>query len=350
MKKILILLFVLLLGGCYDYQEINELKMVSSMFIDYVDDEYVVNLEIIDTNEQAKKGSYFVKGTGKSLSEAINCVYRESVSSPYFSHMNVVVLSNALAKKGIEPLYEYLDRNIEIRKDFHMFVSDELDELMKLEMEPGDSIGAIVKKMTERTIENNGRYATSQFRTVLYDYLRNIPFVLGSIELDEDNIKLGDTYAFKDDKLVQSIDEKVALLLNLLNNQNKRFEYGNKVNFEIHDYKLEPNFEKNKLTVKCEALARILSVEDGSAKSKEDIEKMCLKLKKELEETLKNTLLYVRKLDIDIFGLNYKYYLQYPDSVKSDTWKKIDYDVEVELTIGEKGMLMEALKEAQNGK
>ena len=47
MKRILIIVsLVLLLCGCYDYRELNDMSIVTGIGIDYKDNKYIVSLEV----------------------------------------------------------------------------------------------------------------------------------------------------------------------------------------------------------------------------------------------------------------------------------------------------------------
>jgi hypothetical protein len=50
MKKIILLIVIILLGGCYDYRELNDMAIVDGILIDYVDYEYKVYLNVIKSN------------------------------------------------------------------------------------------------------------------------------------------------------------------------------------------------------------------------------------------------------------------------------------------------------------
>ena len=47
MKKILLVLMCLMMCGCYDYKELNQISIIGGIGIDY-DNEYIVSLEIIN--------------------------------------------------------------------------------------------------------------------------------------------------------------------------------------------------------------------------------------------------------------------------------------------------------------
>ena len=70
MKKIIfILLIPLFLGGCYDYQELNDLAIISGIAIDYEDD-YEVTFEVLECQKENDEKTSYVKATGKTISEA----------------------------------------------------------------------------------------------------------------------------------------------------------------------------------------------------------------------------------------------------------------------------------------
>ena len=55
MKKIWILLILpFFLTGCYDYQELNNRAVIAGIAIDYKEEEFFIDLEILN-NVQAKK-------------------------------------------------------------------------------------------------------------------------------------------------------------------------------------------------------------------------------------------------------------------------------------------------------
>ena len=47
MRRIVLLLgVILLLSGCYDYRELNDMSVVTGIGIDYKDNKYIVSLEV----------------------------------------------------------------------------------------------------------------------------------------------------------------------------------------------------------------------------------------------------------------------------------------------------------------
>lgn len=347
MKKVILILVVFLLTGCYDYVELDDMGIVSSMFIEREDDEFVVSLEILNTNEDIPRGSEIINARGKTFMDAITSLQNSSDNIPYYSHMNMMVISEDVAKEGIEFLYDFYSRNISIRKDFYIYVAEDVQEFIDFKTDPGQSIGENIKKMTEKSMERNGTFATCEFREVIYDYLRDMDFVLGSIKVDDDKLKLDDKYAFVDNKMSINVQDEVALVINMLKNSNKSFAEAGRNSYEIHEYSLSPEIKKDAITFKLKGAARMSDIHD-KAITQDQIEDLTKELNKGLENMIMDVVLYTKEMDMDLLGLNHLYYLHYPKEVKSDSWKNLKYSVKADVTISEKGMIMDSLGGIKN--
>ena len=102
MKKILLILIVLLMTGCMDYDELNDIGVVTMMEISYNNKHYDVTLEILNTNKDVEESSYFINGTGRTFEEAINDCKSHSYLKPNFSHMYVAILDKNIINNKLK--------------------------------------------------------------------------------------------------------------------------------------------------------------------------------------------------------------------------------------------------------
>lgn len=111
--------------GCWNRREINELAMVSAAGIDYVNGRYRVTVEIfrpsLPGGGQAGGGtpgrqSIIATGEGPSVFGAIRDLALKVPRRVYFGHGNVVVIGEDLARKGIEEVIDFWDRDPEARR------------------------------------------------------------------------------------------------------------------------------------------------------------------------------------------------------------------------------------------
>lgn len=337
-----------MLCGCYDYHELNDLMIVSSILIDYEDGEYKVNVEVSNPSKDAKKSSFFVEGTGSDLESALNVIFNESRFQPFYSHLNVIIVSEKIAKRGIDEFFDYLLREIDIRKDFYVLVTDDIQGFLDFKNENEESVGALTKKLVKNSIEQNGQYRVCNFREIIYFHLRNGAYILSSASSSEDKVKLEKNYVFKNDKLAYEVEERVALFSNIVNNKNSKFQIGEKNTFEVHDYKLDKKIEKNKIILNFSGRARLVKIEGNSASSIGDLEKLKSEVNDQIIKLAKDNIDYARKNETDIFNFNYWYYLHYPKLVESNTWKKIEIEVNSDVIINEKGLLYKTIEGGSN--
>lgn len=349
MKKILIIVLILFCTGCYDYNELNDLEIVSSMIVDYEDGDYKIDIEVLDTSESASKGSYYLKGKGNTLEAAMNDVFFGSASTPFYSHMKTLVVSKAIAERGLDDFFDYLLRNTKLRKDFYVFVAEDIDKILKFEPAPRESFGELARMSAKRNQEGNGYYRPGTFRELIYAYLRDNTYMVGGLTIDEDIISLTDTYLFTNNTLAFDIDKNAALFANMLAGQNKMFQIYGDFTFDIHEYKLEKKIEKNKITLSLKGQARLLDARTPNHLNQDDLAKIERDLNTRVEEYAAKTVEYAKTMNSDMFNFNHSYYLYYPKLVEDDTWKKIEYVFTSDLVIGEKGLLLDSIG-GKNGK
>ena len=128
-KLLLLIIPVLLLTGCYNYNELNELALCTGMAIDYEDDKYVVTYMIARSeqtnqdNNTSTASTTTYEGKGKNISEAIQEINRICPKKTYIGHLNVIVISEDLAKKGLQNMLDYLLREPESRKTFFLILA-----------------------------------------------------------------------------------------------------------------------------------------------------------------------------------------------------------------------------------
>lgn len=349
MKKFIIIALILLCTGCYDYNELNDLEIVSSMIVDYEEGNYIVNIEVLDTSESASKGSYFLKGEGKSLEEAMNNVYFGSASTPFYAHMKSLILSDTVAQRGIDEFFDYLLRDTKLRKDFFVFVSDNVDDILEFETEPKESIGEMARMSARRNLEGNGRYRTCTFREMIFNYMRNNYYMLGSISIEDEIINLEDTYLFIDNKMSFKVDDNAVLFANMMADDSEKFQIFGDYTYEMHGFKLEKEVKKDKIIISLKGHARLLDADKNDSLDDKSLKRLEDELNKVLENAGMEIVDYAKRLDHDMFNFNYCYYLYFPKLVNDDTWKTLEYEFHSDLTLSEKGLLLNTLGGSKDG-
>jgi spore germination protein KC len=125
-----LLLCILLLTGCWNRRELNELALVLGMSVDKVDDEYKVTVQVVDPGEVAanqggggRSPVVTYSENAKHIFTAIRKITKGAPRKMYFAHLQMFIISEEIAKEGINPTLELLTRDPEFRKDFYIAVS-----------------------------------------------------------------------------------------------------------------------------------------------------------------------------------------------------------------------------------
>ncbi|MDN4080651.1 Ger(x)C family spore germination protein [Paenibacillus polymyxa] len=135
MKQTIHLLFIwgliaLLLGGCWDRKELNELGIAIGIGIDMEGDQYQVTAQVVIPSAVASKSSpssgspvVTYQATAPTIQEAIQKMTDTSPRSIYLSHIRMLILGEEYARKGISDAIEALMREPFTRSDFYIAIA-----------------------------------------------------------------------------------------------------------------------------------------------------------------------------------------------------------------------------------
>ncbi|WP_027086800.1 Ger(x)C family spore germination protein [Cohnella panacarvi] len=152
----LVCVICLMLPGCWDRKELNQIAITSATGIDYKDGQWIVSYQVVIPSAisaamtavggGAAKLPVIVYSTqGKTIREA---VWKSALESPrrlFFSHTRVLVVSAAATQQGLTPLIDVYLRNPDSRETVNVLISDGeartiLEQLMQIQIIPGDGI------------------------------------------------------------------------------------------------------------------------------------------------------------------------------------------------------------------
>ncbi|MFC0212872.1 Ger(x)C family spore germination protein [Paenibacillus chartarius] len=118
------LIFPLLLTGCWDKKDIQDINYITSIGFDYVDNQYVAYVQLIDFSSVAKMESgkpnqpvpvWIGKGKGDTAISAVNDIYPTSQLRLFYGQINSIVMSENVLKKGLKDVDELQHRYYEMR-------------------------------------------------------------------------------------------------------------------------------------------------------------------------------------------------------------------------------------------
>jgi spore germination protein KC len=122
---------LLVLTGCWNRRELNELAIAVGMAIDKSSDgQYVISVQVVDPNEVTPRLGTggrapvtIYKQKSKTLHEALRLMTTVSPRKIYLGHLRILVLGEALAEDGVAKILELLHRDQELRSDFYIILA-----------------------------------------------------------------------------------------------------------------------------------------------------------------------------------------------------------------------------------
>ena len=355
MKKfILLLLIPLFLGGCYDYNGLNDLAIISGIAIDYEDDEFKVTFEVISTKKEGEtsgsSNTYYVTSSGDNIVYAFTNAANKMDKVPYFEHVEMVVFSKNVAQEYLEDCIDYLIRTERLRNEFYAAISDtKAEELLSASSKNHPIVSNYLVQLLEFNNETyNAAYYIQFTKTVNSMLSEGEDAMLPIFKANDDKIELTGLGVFKDFKLVETFNNEEASVINLLNNFNVESIHfnmtcDNNKTIVIADYNSKVSIEpgKDKLNVKAAINARISEETCGyDLKDADTYKELENKFTKVIEKKMDNVLKKLQENKSNALNIGKSYYNKYREK-DFYLWTKQDITYDIDLKINKKGLTFE---------
>lgn len=387
MKKLLITLsFIFICCGCYNYKELNDLAITSAIGIDKSDNGYKVTAQVVNTQKEGTDNNsssdpkiIIYEHTSKTVQEAVRYMVLESPKRLYPNHMQVIIISEDVAKDGILESLDLFFRDSELQKNFYVLISKDVsaNQILKT-LTPADSI---VSSNIKKSLESDSSYLGIT-ELVTYDELINtylnpnkeisLPSVtlkgkkkgsdkIDNIEQSDSSTKvvLSQMAIFKDDKMIGYLDDKQSIALSFIKGKinNTIIKYkcnGGYVVVETTNSKSSINVDnKGNFRIKISGDAAINEVScDINLENDNSISKINKQVNKEIKKNVNNTIKYVKNnYNSDIFNFldilyknQYSLYKKISNDWYKDKFKDSKIDIDVDIKVVEKGNTLRVIK------
>ncbi len=355
MKKIILLLLIpFVISGCYDYNQLNDLAIISGIAIDYKDDQFQVTFEIISTKKEGEtsgsSNTYYITSSGESIVYAFTETANKMDKVPYFEHVETIIFSEQVAKEHLDDCVDYLIRTENLRNEFYAVIAeDSAKDILSASTEEHPIVSNYLVDLLEFNQETyNSAYYIPFTKTINSILSEGEDAMLPVFKVDDDkNIELSGLGVFKDYELVHTFNPNEASIVNLLNN----FKIGavhfnmscGEGNIVIVDYKSDVSIEpgSDKILVKATINGRISeSTCDYDLKKMDTYQQLEQEFTKVIEKEMDKVLKEFQKVQSNALNIGKSYYNQY--RIKDFyAWTKQDIQYDIDLKINKKGLTFE---------
>lgn len=381
MKNKILIIFVLLFCGCYNYRELNTLAITSAVGIDKDGENYKVTVQIVntqkigsDTNSVGNQTKFLTfSSSGKTVQEAIRNIISESPRRLYTNHVELLIIGEDLAKEGIYNILDLFFRDPESRKQYAVIVSKEstAEDVLSI-ITPLETLNSKnILDSIRADSEYEGINSLVTFEQLMDMYLNqrteiSIPSIeiIGDIKKGEENenleessvntkVSLSGMAVFKDDKLVGYLDKDesktVTFIKNEIQNTLITHKCGDNKFFtvEIMDSKTDIKSDKYNIDINVTSEGNINEITcNYDLKKINDIKKIEEETNKEITELLKKSIdNIISKYNSDIFGFYDLIYKSDPKFYEKEIIElsKLKINVKAKVILQGKGNILEVI-------
>ena len=374
------ILLLPLLTGCYNYRELNELAITTSVSIDYSDNNFNVIAEVVNPTKQqdaiSANNSPFVNyySTAPSLQEAFRNIVLESPRQLYAAQLEMIIISEEAAQNHIAEILEFFSRETEPRTELKFIIARGKESLKSITFQTlltNFSSSNIIQSLEvqSKVLGLTPVYTLNELLNMYLDPNLEIKLpsvmVYGDEEIgdEKENIttsspkaitKIGTTAIFKNTELLGYLEEEDSKILNIMTGNASqsiiKFNYKDNYGvFELHRVKAESSADvkKNTVTIKLKGNAKIKEFHsNANIKNIKEIDEINRLLNKIIEEKIKNTFNKIRKeYNTDVFGFRQLYYKTNPKYYKEnyennwyeEIFPNLELKTDINLKLYEKG-------------
>ncbi len=273
MKKIYLIILVILLTGCTNYNDISNIAVVSSIGISVNGNNYNVYVKVLSSNQENEENIYIKTCT--SLDECFNELSTELMKRLYLTHMDLLILSNNLAKKNYNEIFNFFLNEKSSRGSFTTIIVEHIDSKI-LQANTSD-----IKNILSLSLSTNGITSEVTLTDIIKDILNfNISYV-PFIETQNEITVKGYKTIYDENKILTNEE---SLAINIIKNNIKTFQ----IIIDKNIYKLEQCYTTNKIHTKDIEINFYCKYYGNNEGDKENIENYLTKIIKAFTQNNKN--------------------------------------------------------------
>ncbi|RKD25271.1 germination protein, Ger(x)C family [Caminicella sporogenes DSM 14501] len=371
---ILLIIFSILLTGCWDFEDISRRSILLSIGVDKIENKIEFITEIASLTSLLASGKedktqttnvYITSSKGKDFEEARLYLNRAIPFPLFLGATRVVIFSKNLAKEGIEPYLNRIDNIYDYRKTLLPVVShDAPKDLYKLKIIKDISVGFLIEDIIYH-LKKNGMALYPNVGEVLSNIaFGKIGFLLPYIGVNKNTIEYLGLAVFKNAKFIGVISiEKTDGVLYLLSkyptfvesivspDEHKNNKFSFKV--KIKKRKFKTNYSKENKQIVIDVDLNLIAelryryyIQDFSKKYAQTLEKeISKKVKNEIKEVIEMS---QKDFKCDIFSFAKYFKAQHPKIYESIDWEKnypeIKFNINVKTKIINLGSIEKEIK------
>ncbi len=389
MKKIIFLAsLILLLGGCYDYKELNDYAIATGMAIDYENNEYEVSMLIANSPKSSgsESSSEFqtvvYSGKGKTIYKAIKDIGLISPKELYIGHLSIIILSESAAKNGLVKSLDFLLEEPKSKKNFYIALAkgNKAKDVLSITTPLTDFPSQTLADNLKSTHYLQGAVVSVDFNTLMYQLVNpGINPVLNGFKiygnekagakssnietnLPKAHVQLSNLGIFKDDKFITWANKNESRGINIINDKIAELYIqldcdGGYIVIDTENFKTKRTINsKGNVTINSSSAGLINEVTcDIDLTKQSNIDKIEKQAENKVKKFIKAGINLAKQNKTDLFGIGLKYYQEYPEKYQeiknwNEYFQQIKFNIKVNIDLNHTGSIQQSLQRRVNEK
>lgn len=368
-----VLLVVLLLSGCWNYREAENMVIVSGIAVDKEKDQLLVTFEIvkIKTGNEGNIQTQLVSSEGKTMLEAVRKAIKTVGKKLYFSHAKILVVSKDIAEEGIVPIVDWINRDAETRFTTNFLISKEetAREVLEQDVVTTNILAYELNDMLTSQRDLGYAYEMPEYRFLQELATPGISATLPTIavrrEKDQSLTEISGSAVFNGDRLVGFLtgeETKILLFIKdkikggvLVNTMYSENDETN-ISLEIQDNKtkLKPYYDGENITIQIRTKTEVTLDEiggQGDYIEKDALASLKAAFEAQLQEQISTLVVKVQQdFGSDIFGFGRSVRMNMPKVWRQieprwqEMYQGVGVSVQCEINIKNSSILSEPIK------
>lgn len=358
MKKIIFLIIlVLFLSGCYDYKEVDNLAFISAIGLDYVDEEYVVTIEISyeESSDTPKIKTYTKTARDKDISKAIVYAADQLSVQANYTHLKLMIYSEEVAKHHLEELTDYFLRSTYFRDNFYVVTTTNYapEYLLNIQTEENPVASTAITDLLQNNNYSSNSAIVKTYDEIIEEILTfGIDTCFSNIDYKNDSFEISGMSVFKDYEMQNVLSNDDAVIYNIMTKNFYRPIFSSEVENKPMDIaiatgKASVSLSNSELKLEGNLTGKVINNEKNiQIKDNEKIKEINKSFAEMLSEKIKSFVYNLQSSQSDALGISKSYYQKTREKDK-ETWISSKIDGTINFKINKKGLIYEVNDEKQ---
>lgn len=157
---------------------------------------------------------------GNSFMEMNRAIAERVSLSPYYEQLQIIIISEDVAKEGLNNITDFFARDAEMRRRTKVFISSEGNAKKVLDVTPriDDYSSVYLAKVSLNTRLNAGIIYHTDLGEAMQNIHAGLDFMLPKVDSTKDEVRVGGAAMFQGDRMVGSLNELEVEAVQMIQN------------------------------------------------------------------------------------------------------------------------------------